>query len=75
MQIGYSSTTNSTANSLRFRDTTVVDGNGKVPTTSLELATLLSGQTFDVTSNTDVQKALGAIITALGGTATNVPTT
>ena len=39
------------------------------------LANILSGQSFDVTSNTDVQKALGVIITALGGTATNVPTT
>lgn len=38
-------------------------------------ANLLKGLTFDVTSNTDVQKALGAIITALGGEATNVPTT
>ena len=38
-------------------------------------ANILKGLTFDVTSNTDVQKALGAIITALGGEATNVPTT
>ena len=38
-------------------------------------ANLLKGLTFDVTSNTDTQKALAAIITALGGEATNVPTT
>ena len=38
-------------------------------------ANILAGQTFDVTDNTDVQRALGAIITALGGIATNVPTT
>ena len=35
----------------------------------------LVGQSFDVTDNTDVQKALAAIITALGGEARNVPTT
>lgn len=46
---------------------------GKIPTVSLELASLLSGLTFDVTSNTDVQKAIGAVIQAFGGTATNVP--
>ena len=39
------------------------------------LANVLAGKSFDVTDNTDVQKALGAIITALGGIATNVPTT
>jgi len=30
-QIGFSSTANNTSNSLRFMDTTVVDGNGKIP--------------------------------------------
>lgn len=34
----------------------------------------LVGQSFDVTDSTDVQKALAAIITALGGEARNVPT-
>lgn len=38
------------------------------------LCSILSGETIDVTDNTAMQKALGAIITALGGTATNVPT-
>lgn len=61
------------------------DGKNPTESTTQDLATVinnislikntLSGQTFDMTSNTDVQRALGAIITALGGIATNVPTT
>lgn len=35
MQIGYSATANNTSNSLRFRDTVVVGGDGKIPETSL----------------------------------------
>lgn len=54
----------------RGRTDNVVDGIAK---NVRGLLNSLSGRTFDVTSNTDVQKALGAIITALGGTATNVP--
>ena len=35
-QIGYSSTANNKSNSLRFMDTTIVDGNGKIPTSNLD---------------------------------------
>ena len=35
-QIGYSSTANDKSNSLRFMDTEIVDGNGKIPTSNLD---------------------------------------
>lgn len=41
-QIGYSSTTNNKSNSLRFMDTEIVDGNGKIP--AAQLSAVFSSQ-------------------------------
>lgn len=38
VQIGYSSDANATANSLRFRDKVIVDGNGRIPSANLDKA-------------------------------------
>lgn len=47
MQIGYSATANNTANSLRFRDTVIVDGNGKIPSANIDVEVVTKGELED----------------------------
>ena len=55
MQIGYSATANDKPNSLRFRDTTIVDGNGKIPTENLDVEVVTKDELSDGIATDEIE--------------------
>lgn len=68
--------TNTEAKSLKFRDTVIVDGNGKIPSANIDVEVVtkeLVGQEFDFATTQGFMDAIAACVRALGGTVVNNP--